>query len=63
MSQITNKLKHAIRRHVQAEIDLAFKGGMHPDDWLKIERNAVQARNKLNEAISAIEVKLGFPDL
>lgn len=63
MSQRVNKLKRAIKRHVDAQVELSWKGGRHPDDWPAIEKEAAQARNKLNEAISSIELKLEFPDL
>lgn len=62
MSQSVNKLKRAIRRHVQAQIDLSWKGGMHPEDWPDIEREAVNAQRKLDEAIRNIQMQLSDPE-
>lgn len=62
MSQSVNKLKRAIKRHVQAEIDLSWKGGTHPDDWPAIEREAANAKRKLDEAVRNIQMQLSDPE-
>lgn len=41
------KLKRLIRRHTKAQIELAFKGAAHPEDWEYIEQDAKEARDKL----------------
>lgn len=49
------KLKRLIRRHVRAQVDLAFKGTAHPDDWEAIEDEASEASKKLFDFIKGIE--------
>ena len=49
------KLKRLIRRHVNAQIDLAFKGASHPDDWEYIEQEAADARRKLYDFINLLK--------
>lgn len=58
MSQSINKLKRAIKRHVQAQVDLSWVGGLHPDDRPAVEREAVTAKRKLDEAIRNIQMQL-----
>lgn len=62
MSQSINKLKRAIKRHVQAQVDLSWVGGLHPDDRPAVEREAVTAKRKLDEAIRNIQMQLSDPE-
>lgn len=62
MSQSINKLKRAIKRHVQAEIDLSFKGSLHPDDWEAVEKEAATAKRKLDEVVRDLSMKLSDPE-
>ncbi|WJN64554.1 hypothetical protein Erwinia_phage_Pastis_00003 [Erwinia phage Pastis] len=62
MSQSVNKLKRAIKRHVQAQVDLSWVGGLHPDDRPAVEREAVTAKRKLDEAIRNIQMQLSDPE-
>ena len=62
MSQSINKLKRAIKRHVQAQVDLSWVGGLHPDDRTAVEREAVTAKRKLDEAIRNIQMQLSDPE-
>lgn len=62
MSQAVNKLKRAIKRHVQAQVDLSWVGGLHPDDRPAVEREAVTAKRKLDEAIRNIQMQLSDPE-
>ena len=62
MSQYVNKLKRAIKRHVQAQVDLSWVGGLHPDDRPAVEREAVTAKRKLDEAIRNIQMQLSDPE-
>ncbi len=49
------RLKRLIRSHVNARIELAFKGAAHPDDWEYIEQSAKEASNKLFSFIKSLE--------
>lgn len=62
MSQSVNKLKRAIKRHVQAQVDLSWVGGLHPDDRPAVEREAVTAKRKLDEAVRNIQMQLSDPE-
>ncbi len=62
MGQSINKLKRAIKRHVQAEIDLSFKGSLHPDDWEAVEKEAATAKRKLDEVVRDLSMKLSDPE-
>ena len=62
MSQSINKLKRAIKRHVQAQVDLSWVGGLHPDDRPAVERETVTAKRKLDEAIRNIQMQLSDPE-
>lgn len=62
MSQSVNKLKRAIKRHVQAQVDLSWVGGLHPDDRPAVEHEAVTAKRKLDEAIRNIQMQLSDPE-
>ena len=62
MSQSINKLKRAIKRHVQAQVDLSWVGGLHPDDRPAVEREAVTAKRKLDEAVRNIQMQLSDPE-
>ena len=41
------RLQSLIRKHTQAQIDLSWKGRMHPDDWKQIKDDATEAKKKL----------------
>ena len=43
-----------IRKHTQAQIDLSWKGGMHPDDWKQIEDDAAEAKKRLYAYMSLL---------
>lgn len=62
MSQSVNKLKRAIKRHVQAQVDLSWVSGLHPDDRPAVEREAVTAKRKLDEAVRNIQMQLSDPE-
>ncbi len=49
------KLKCLIRSHVDARIELAFKGAAHPDEWEFIEQSAKEASDKLFSFIKSLE--------
>ena len=48
------RLQSLIRKHTQAQIDLSWKGSMHPEDWKQIEDNANEAKQKLYAYISLL---------
>lgn len=48
------RLQFLIRKHTQAQIDLSWKGGMHPENWKQIEDNANEAKQKLYAFISLL---------
>ena len=41
------RLQSLIRKHTQAQIDLSWKGRMHPDDWKQIKDDATKKKKKL----------------
>ena len=41
------RLQFLIRKHTQAQINLSWKGRMHPDDWKQIKDDATEAKKKL----------------
>ena len=48
------KLLRLIKRHVGAQIELAFKGCTDPEDWDAIETNAKESKRKLMMFIQEI---------
>ena len=49
------RLRSLITQHVNAQIELAFKGCGDPEDWPTIEDDAVKARQRLNDFIDDLE--------
>ena len=49
------RLKSLITKHVNAQIELAFKGCGDPEDWPTIEDDAVKARQRLDEFLDNLE--------
>lgn len=45
------KLRVLIRKHTEAQINLAFKGSTYPDEWDDIEDAAKKAKRDLNKFI------------
>ena len=41
------RLQSLIRKHTQAQINLSWKGRMHPDDWKQITDDATEAKKTL----------------
>lgn len=49
------KLKRLVRRHVMAQVELAFKGASNPDYWESIEDEAREASRKLFDFIKRVD--------
>lgn len=48
------KVRKAIRRHVNAQIALSWKGAAHPDEWDAIEQEAKGAKKALFELLPKV---------
>ena len=48
------RLKSLIRKHTQAQVDLSWKGVMHPDDWKQIKDDAAEAKKRLYAYMSLL---------
>lgn len=48
------KLRVLIRKHTEAQVELAFKGCSNPESWVDIEDTAKKAKRDLNKFIKEL---------